>query len=97
MNATTPSKKTTSPKRTMRVIAGACAILGVTLLTLGLNCLPGYRAIQQWRDQTKTLPAVSVNAVIEAVRSGLVLLGLLSFLFFFFAVLLWRAQKKISD
>jgi hypothetical protein len=92
-----PQKKEKSPRRTVGFVSAACLILGLLLLFLGLGLLPGYLRMQQWLHQPKLLSAVSVDSVVATVGWGLLLVGLLSLLYSIFAVMLWKARKKIAD
>jgi hypothetical protein len=92
----TLAKKERPPRRTLRLIAVTCFLLGLVLLLLVFGCFHLYTQMQQWRDQPKTLPVESVNALVGTAGWGLALVGTLSGLLLFFAILLWRLEKKIT-
>ena len=91
------AKQVMTPKRTLRLVAGSCLILGLGFLCLLLGLVPGYLKMQRWRGGPKVVSADGIEAIVRTARWSIVLAGLLSFLFLFFSVLLWNARKKIPE
>jgi len=91
------AKQVMTPKRTLRLVAGSCLVLGLIFLCGMLGLVPGYLKMQRWRGGPKMVSADGIEGIVGTARWSIVLAGLLSFLFLFFSVLLWNARKKIPE